>query len=164
MVEVTVDLRNGANTSGSEITGAFRPSWQEQRNGLGTGSFFLPNPLAATISVVATQHAVRDREQVAAEPRRIVEPREPVDAREEGLLHQVVARRVVGLVAKEADHALVVAIEQPLPRVGVPAAPRRDELDVGAILFHPHMIATARARGLSVARSGRGLLCDQKKK
>jgi len=50
MVEVTVDLRNGANTSGSEITGAFRPSWQEQRNGLGTGSFFLPNPLAATIS------------------------------------------------------------------------------------------------------------------
>lgn len=50
MAEVTVDLRNAANTSGTEITGAFRPSWQEQRNGLGLGSVYLPNPLAATIT------------------------------------------------------------------------------------------------------------------
>lgn len=50
MAEVTVDLRNAANTSGTEITGAFRPSWQEQRNGLGLGSVYLPNPLAETIT------------------------------------------------------------------------------------------------------------------
>ena len=50
MAEVTVDLRNAANTSGSEIAGVFRPSWQEQRNGIGTGSFFLPNPIADTVS------------------------------------------------------------------------------------------------------------------
>lgn len=50
MAEVTADLRNAANTSGTEITGAFRPSWQEQRNGLGLGSVYLPNPLAETIT------------------------------------------------------------------------------------------------------------------
>lgn len=50
MADVTVDLRNAANSSGTEITGAFRPSWQEQRNGLGTGSFYLPSGSAGSIT------------------------------------------------------------------------------------------------------------------
>lgn len=43
MAEVTVEVRNGANTSGTEIAAAFDVKWQEQRNGVGRGEFSLEN-------------------------------------------------------------------------------------------------------------------------